>query len=31
VGGVREITDYVALFDYDLNLLIAAIKRTGAK
>ena len=31
VGGVKEITDYVSLFDYDVNLLVAAIKETGAK
>jgi zinc/manganese transport system substrate-binding protein len=31
VGGEKEITDYVSLFDYDLNLLVAAIKETGAK
>jgi zinc/manganese transport system substrate-binding protein len=31
VGGVKEVTDYFKLFDYDLNLLVAAIKKTGAK
>ena len=31
VGGVKETTDYVALFDYDVRLLVDAIKRTGAK
>jgi zinc/manganese transport system substrate-binding protein len=31
VGGEKEITDYVSLFDYDLALLVAAIKETGAK
>jgi zinc/manganese transport system substrate-binding protein len=31
VGGVKEITDYIGLFDYDLDLLMAAIKQTGAK
>jgi len=31
VGGVKEITDYIGLFDYDLGLLVAAIKETGAK
>ena len=31
VGGVKEITDYIGLFDYDINLLVAAIKRVGAK
>jgi len=29
VGGVKEVTDYFKLFDYDLNLLINAIKKTG--
>jgi zinc/manganese transport system substrate-binding protein len=31
VGGVKDATDYIALFDYDVNTLVAAIKRTGAK
>ena len=31
VGGEREITDYIKLFDYDLDLLVRAIKETGAK
>lgn len=31
VGGVKEVTDYFKLFDYDLNLVIDAIKKTGAK
>ena len=31
VGGEKEITDYVALFDYDLKLLVDAIKQTGAR
>jgi ABC-type Zn uptake system ZnuABC Zn-binding protein ZnuA len=31
VGGVKEITDYTGLFDYDLDLLVALIKETGAK
>ncbi len=31
VGGEAEITDYIKLFDYDINLLVAAIKQTGAK
>src|SRR2546425_3931387 len=30
VGGVKEGTDYFKLFDYDINLLIEAIKKTGA-
>jgi zinc/manganese transport system substrate-binding protein len=29
VGGVKEVTDYFKLFDYDINLLIDAIKKTG--
>jgi zinc/manganese transport system substrate-binding protein len=31
VGGVKEITNYFQLFDYDVNLLTAAIKETGAR
>jgi len=31
VGGVKEVTDYFKLFDYDINLLIGAIKKSGAK
>jgi zinc/manganese transport system substrate-binding protein len=31
VGGVKEITDYVKLFDHDLALLAAAIRETGAR
>jgi zinc/manganese transport system substrate-binding protein len=31
VGGVKEATDYFKLFDTDLNMLVAAIKETGAK
>jgi zinc/manganese transport system substrate-binding protein len=31
VGGEKEITDYIALFDYDIKLLTAAIQETGAK
>jgi ABC-type Zn uptake system ZnuABC Zn-binding protein ZnuA len=30
VGGVKEITDYVSLFDYDVNLLVNALKKAGA-
>jgi zinc/manganese transport system substrate-binding protein len=30
VGGEKEITDYIKLFDYDVNLLVAAIRETGA-
>lgn len=28
VGGVKDVTDYFKLFDYNLNLLIDAIKKT---
>jgi zinc/manganese transport system substrate-binding protein len=31
VGGVKEVTDYFALFDYDINLLVDAIKESGAQ
>ena len=31
VGGVKEVTDYFKLFDYDVNLVVGAIKQTGAK
>jgi zinc/manganese transport system substrate-binding protein len=31
VGGVKEVTDYVSLFDYNIKLLVDAITRTGAK
>ncbi|HEY3380150.1 MAG TPA: metal ABC transporter substrate-binding protein [Vicinamibacterales bacterium] len=31
VGGEKEIADYIKLFDYDINLLVTAIKQTGAK
>jgi zinc/manganese transport system substrate-binding protein len=31
VGGVKEVTDYFKLFDYDVNLIVNAIKQTGAK
>lgn len=31
VGGVKEVTNYFQLFDYNLNLLVSAIKRTGAR
>jgi zinc/manganese transport system substrate-binding protein len=30
VGGVKEVTDYFKLFDYDLNLLVTAIKSPGS-
>jgi len=31
VGGVKEVTNYFQLFDYDINLLVSAIKATGAQ
>ena len=31
VGGVPEVTDYVKLFDYDIRLLVDAIKSAGGK
>jgi zinc/manganese transport system substrate-binding protein len=31
VGGVKDVSDYFKLFDYDINLLIDAIKKSGAK
>ena len=31
VGGEKQVTTYLELFDYDLNLLVSAIKSTGAK
>jgi len=31
VGAEKEITDYLRLFDYDVNLVISAIKETGAR
>jgi zinc/manganese transport system substrate-binding protein len=31
VGGEKDITDYVKLFDYDVNLVSAALKETGGK
>jgi len=29
VGGEKEVTDYLQLFDYDLELLVAAFQRVG--
>jgi zinc/manganese transport system substrate-binding protein len=29
VGGVKDVTDYFKLFDYDINLLIGALKKLG--
>lgn len=31
VGGTKEATDYVALFDYNVNTLVAALKRATGK
>jgi zinc/manganese transport system substrate-binding protein len=31
VGGVKEITNYIELFDYDVNQLVSAIKQTGTR
>jgi zinc/manganese transport system substrate-binding protein len=31
VGGIKEVTDYFKLFDYDVTTLVNAIKQTGAK
>jgi zinc/manganese transport system substrate-binding protein len=31
VGGVKEVPGYIQLFDYNINLLVDAIKKTGAR
>jgi zinc/manganese transport system substrate-binding protein len=31
VGGVKEASDFIALFDYDINLLVTAIKKTTGR
>jgi len=31
VGGVKEASDYIALFDYDVNLLVSAIRKTAGR
>jgi zinc/manganese transport system substrate-binding protein len=31
VGGTKEVSDYFKLFEYDLNLVVNAIKKTGTK
>jgi ABC-type Zn uptake system ZnuABC Zn-binding protein ZnuA len=31
VGGDKDITDFVALFDHDLKMLVDAVKATGAR
>ena len=30
VGGVKEITDYISLFDYDIKLLTEALRKAAA-
>jgi ABC-type Zn uptake system ZnuABC Zn-binding protein ZnuA len=29
VGGVKQVTDYFSLFDYNLNLIVNALKGSG--
>jgi len=31
VGGTKDVPDYFKLFEYDINLIVAAIRETGAK
>jgi ABC-type Zn uptake system ZnuABC Zn-binding protein ZnuA len=31
VGGNKDVSDYFKLFDYDINLLVEAIKRVETK
>ena len=31
VGGTKDVPDYFKLFDYDINLVVEAIKKSGAK
>jgi len=31
VGAEKEITDYLQLFDYDVNLIVSAFKETGSR
>ena len=31
VGGVKEATDFLSLFDYDVSLLVTALKATTGK
>lgn len=31
VGGNKQITDYFSLFDYNVNLLVTALRQTGGK
>jgi hypothetical protein len=28
---VKDVTNYIQLFDYDINLLVSTIKQTGTK
>jgi ABC-type Zn uptake system ZnuABC Zn-binding protein ZnuA len=31
VGGEKSVTDYIKLFDFDVNMLVTALKDVGAK
>lgn len=31
VGGTKEVTDYIGLFDYDVNLMVTALKQITGK
>jgi ABC-type Zn uptake system ZnuABC Zn-binding protein ZnuA len=31
VGGAKDAADYIKLFDHNINLLVNAIRQTGAK
>ena len=31
VGGVKEATDYIQLFEYDINLLVTTLKQVTGK
>ena len=31
VGGVPEASNYIALFDYDINLFVSTMKQTGTQ
>jgi hypothetical protein len=31
VGGVKEVSDYIGLFDYNLNLLASAAQQAAAR
>ena len=31
VGGTKEATDYIQLFDYDVNTVAAGLKQTAGK